>query len=71
MIDNSIINKINLKPQDIKHVVITPDKWSALRPVIKELQARGLWYDVSSYYNKIYLRVSVNEYTQKYIETLL
>jgi len=71
MIDNSIINKINIDPQTVKHVVITPEKWSAIRPIIKELQKNGLWYDVSSYYNKIYLRVSVNEYTQKYIETLL
>ena len=64
----SIINK---EPLNIKHVVISPEKWQNIRPIIKDLQAAGLWYDVSSYYNKIYLRVRVNPDTQKYIESLL
>lgn len=64
-------NKVNNMPLEIKHVVISPAKWQEIRPIIKLLQAAGLWYDVSSYYNKIYLRVRVNPYTQTYIESLL
>ena len=63
--------KVNCKPLNIKHVVISPEKWKEIRPTIKLLQAAGLWYDVSSYYNKIYLRVRVNDYTQTFIESLL
>ena len=67
----NIIKLINNEPLQVKHVVITREKWHELRPVIKELQAGGLWYDVSEYYNKIYLRGRVNPDTQKYIESLL
>ena len=63
--------KINLEPLNIKHVVITPAVWAKIRPAIKELQSNGLWYDISSYYDKLYLRVRVNDYTQAYIEKLL
>lgn len=63
--------KINLEPLNIKHVVITPAVWEKIRPAIKELQPHGLWYDISSYYAKLYLRVRVNDYTQEYIEKLL
>ena len=68
---NNILNLVNNEPLQVKHVVITREKWHEIRPVIKELQAGGLWYDVSEYYTKIYLRVRVNPDTQKYIESLL
>ena len=63
--------KINLEPLDIKHVVITPAEWEKIRPEIKKLQSYGLYYDISGYYDKLYLRVRVNQYTQEYIEKLL
>ena len=67
----NIIKLINNEPLQVKHVVITREKWQELRPVIKELQAGGMWYDVSEYYNKIYLRVRVNPDAQAFIESLL
>lgn len=66
-----IKKSINNLPLDIKHVVISREKWQEIRPIIKDLQTAGLWYDVSEYYNKIYLRVRVNPETQAYIESLL
>lgn len=68
---NEIKRVINNDPLQIKHVVISRDTWEKIRPIIKDLQKSGLYYDVSEYYNKIYLRVLVNPETQKFIESLL
>ena len=68
---NEIKKIVSCDPLQIKHVVISREKWADIRPVIKDLQKSGLYYDVSEYYNKIYLRVLVNPETQKYIESLL
>ena len=71
MIDINILENVNKEPLTMKHVVISCDKWQEIRPLIKELQTSGLYYDVSGYYNKIYLRCMVNDITQSYIESLL
>ena len=62
---------INLEPTNIKSVLIDKSVWNNIRPIIKDLQKNGLWYDVSEDSNKIYLRCKVNEITQAYIESLL
>ena len=62
---------INLEPTNIKSVLIDKSVWNKIRPIIKDLQKNGLWYDVSEDGNKIYLRCKVNEITQAYIESLL
>ena len=62
---------ISLEPLDVKSVLIDKSVWVRIRPVIKDLQKNGLYYDVSEDGNKIYLRCKVNEITQSYIESLL
>ena len=62
---------INLEPLEIKHVVLTHNEWDDLRPYIKRLQKFGFWYDVSSYYDKLYIRVKVNDITEKYLQSIL
>ena len=59
---------IALEPLEVKNVVIRKAVWLELRPVIKKLQSFGLWYDISEYGNKLYLRCKVNEIIQNYIE---
>lgn len=66
-----IRDKVTEKPRNIKHVVISIKKFQEIRPLIKTLNNYGMWYDVSEYYNKIYLRCDVNEYTQSIIESYL
>ena len=62
---------IALEPLDIKSVTISQKQWDLYRPTIKRLQHFGLWYDVSQYYNKLHIRVKVNEITEKFLQSVL
>ena len=62
---------IALEPLEIKSVSITSNQWQVYRPFIKRLQNYGIWYDVSSYYNKLLVRVKVNAITEKWLQSVL
>ena len=62
---------IALEPLEVKSVVISKSVWKDYRPIIKHLQAFGLWYDVSEYYDKIMVRVKVNEVVENYLQGVL
>lgn len=62
---------IALEPLEVKSVVLTKSEWKYYRPIIKRLQAFGLWYDVSEYYDKIMVRVKVNEVVENYLQGVL
>ena len=62
---------IALEPTNIKNVVLTKKQWEVFSPIIKALQKLGLWYDISEYYTDLYIRVKVNDITEKYLQTIL
>ena len=59
------------EPTNIKHVTLSKKEWDIFRPVIKRLQKLGLWYDISEYYNELYIRVKVNDIIEKYLQSIL
>ena len=59
------------EPAEIKSVEISRKAWELYRPTIKKLQRYGLWYDVSECYNKLLVRVRVNEITENYLQAVL